>query len=118
MEIVQNGPVIFDGAMGSLLIGKGMKLGDVPEIWNIDHRSDIQDIHTSYLNSGADAILTNSFGATPLRLHESNLRERAEELNTNAVRNAKKAVTNNQFVIGDIGPTGLFLPPMGKISQQ
>ena len=78
MKFVQNGPVILDGAMGSLLIAKGMKSGDVPEIWNVEHRSDIQDIHTSYLDSGADAILTNSFGATPLRLHESNLR-RSEE---------------------------------------
>lgn len=104
--------------MGSLLIQKGMKSGDIPELWNIEHASDICDIHQKYLKSGADAILTNSFGGTPLRLKESNLEDRTEDLISHAVKNARRAVQNNQFVIGDIGPTGLFLPPMGKISER
>lgn len=104
--------------MGSLLIEKGMVSGEVPELWNIERASDIQDIHLAYLNSGADAVLTNTFGATPLRLSESNIKDLTEEIVSNAVINARKATNSNQFVIGDIGPTGLFLPPMGKTSEQ
>ncbi|MCE7734200.1 MAG: methionine synthase I, cobalamin-binding domain-containing protein [Candidatus Heimdallarchaeota archaeon] len=103
--------------MGSLLIAKGMVSGDVPELWNVERASDVQEIHLSYLNNGADAVLTNTFGGTPLRLNESNIKERTKELVSNAVVNARIATNSNQFVIGDIGPTGLFLPPMGKITE-
>lgn len=115
---MQKGPVLFDGAMGSLLIDKGMKSGEVPELWNTGRANDISDIHKNYLKSGANAVLTNSFGGTPLRLNESNLHDRTKELISNAVKNAKDSVQTNQYVIGDIGPTGFFLPPMGKISEQ
>ena len=56
----------WDGGMGSLLQEKGLKGGELPELWNLTHREDVIDIHTRYLEAGADIIDTNTFGANGL----------------------------------------------------
>ena len=57
----------FDGGMGTLLQAKGLKPGELPEIWNITHPDIIKDIHKSYLNAGSNIITTNTFGANSLK---------------------------------------------------
>ena len=75
----------FDGGMGSLLIDRGLKGGELPETWNINRPDEIQEIHEAYILAGADIITANTFGANPLKF------ENAEEIITagiNLVRNA------------------------------
>ena len=45
--------LVFDGGMGSLLQGAGLKPGELPETWNIKHPEVLVKIHEDYLNAGA-----------------------------------------------------------------
>ena len=59
--------LVFDGGMGSLLQGAGLKPGELPETWNIKHPEVLVKIHEDYLNAGANIILSNTFGANRLK---------------------------------------------------
>jgi methionine synthase I (cobalamin-dependent) len=110
--------VIFDGGMGSLLIDAGMKADEIPELWNIEHRDVIKDIQKGYFEAGADVILTNTFGGSGLKLMSKGFEDRVEEINNAAVSIAKSICPKDKYVAGDIGPTGLFLPPVGKCTEE
>ncbi|MCY3410560.1 MAG: homocysteine S-methyltransferase family protein [Candidatus Heimdallarchaeota archaeon] len=114
IELIGKKKLLFDGAMGSMLIARGMTTEDVPELWNIKRSTEVQEIHQNYAKAGADLILTNTFGASPLKLGEKGV-ENVSEIISKAVENARSA---SRFVIGDIGPTGKFLSPMGTITEQ
>lgn len=117
LESIAKGPLLLDGAMGSFLIAEGLQSGEIPELWNIENSEIITSIHKKYLDSGADAILTNTFGGSSLRLKEFGVEDRVEEIIINAVNNAKRATNGDKLIIGDIGPTGLFLPPVGNVQE-
>ena len=55
--------LFFDGGMGTLLQKKGLCSGELPEMWNIKKSEEIVSIHLDYLNSGANILKTNTFGA-------------------------------------------------------
>lgn len=80
--------LIFDGAMGSMLQKYGMKAGEIPEVYNIEHPEMIIDIHKQYLKAGAHFITTNTFGCNPLKMQESGYCYC--DLLKAAVKNAKK----------------------------
>ena len=107
---LKNGYLFFDGGMGTLLQEKGLKMGDLPEEWNLTHSDIITSIHRAYLEAGANVITTNTFGANPLKI------ENYEELIRGAVKNAKSAIfAQDQYVALDIGPTGKLLKPLGEL---
>ncbi|MFX1513003.1 MAG: homocysteine S-methyltransferase family protein, partial [Promethearchaeota archaeon] len=56
LDLVKERIVLFDGAMGTMLIQAGMKAEEVPESWNITHSEDIQKIHKTYYDVGADVV--------------------------------------------------------------
>ena len=105
----------FDGGMGTLLQAKGLKAGELPELWNITNPDIIKDIHLSYLNAGSNIITTNTFGANCLKF--PNL----EEVIAAAVANAKNAIADfggdkdKCFVAFDMGPLGKMLEPLGDM---
>ena len=110
LSYVKKGFVFFDGGMGTQLQARGMKPGESPEQWNITHPSVITEIHRSYFEAGANIATTNTFGANPLKI------DNTEEAVRCAVENAKKAIFgDNQFVALDIGPTGKLLKPLGDL---
>jgi len=117
LQLVSERTVLFDGAMGSMLIDAGMKPDECPELWNVEKSSIIKEIHRRYFDAGADVVLTNTFGGTEIKLETRGLEKRAEELNKAAVRNALSVCKTNRYVAGDIGPTGKFLPPVGDITE-
>lgn len=104
--------LFFDGAMGTMLQKKGLKLGKMPEDLNIDNPEIIEEIHSLYVNSGADIITTNTFGANELKLEHSEYSQ--EEIIGSAVRLAKNANPNG-YVALDVGPIGQLLEPMGTL---
>ena len=59
--------LFFDGGMGTLLQAEGLQPGELPETWNVKKREKIIDIHRAYLEAGSDIVLTNTFGANPLK---------------------------------------------------
>ena len=54
--------ILFDGGMGSLLQERGLKPGELPELWNLTHPEAVYDIHSAYLAAGCDIILTGQTG--------------------------------------------------------
>ena len=105
----------FDGGMGTLLQAKGLKAGELPELWNITHSDIIKDIHLSYLNAGSNIITSNTFGANCLKF------DNLEEIISSAIANARNAIAefggdkDRCFVALDMGPLGKMLEPLGDM---
>lgn len=101
--------LVSDGAWGTFLIQKGLQPGECPELWNETHPADVYDIAQSYVDAGADIILTNSFGGNRSKLSHYNLADRCTELNQMAASISRKAAGEDVIVLGSMGPTGKFL---------
>lgn len=114
--------MLWDGAMGSTLISKGLEPGAPPEEWNISRPDTIREIHEAFILAGSDVVTTNSFGATPARLSGYGLKDRVADINNAAVSNARDAIVRSAagrdiFVAFSIGPTGKMLAPVGNASE-
>jgi 5-methyltetrahydrofolate--homocysteine methyltransferase len=109
--------LVSDGAWGTFLHERGLQPGECPELWNVTHRQDVFAIAKSYVDAGADIILTNSFGGSPIKLAHYNLKERTAELNEAAAVISREAAGPDHFVLGSIGPTGVVLMT-GEVSEQ
>ena len=117
ISVIKEGKVLVsDGAWGTMLHKRGLKPGECPEMWNVTHRDDVFAVAKSYIDAGADIILTNSFGGSPIKLEHYGLKDRAYELNKEAAAISREAAGQNHFVIGSIGPTGEMIM-MGNISE-
>ncbi|MEE2769412.1 MAG: betaine--homocysteine S-methyltransferase [Actinomycetota bacterium] len=117
--LAKNGYLVADGAMGTLLFGTGLPVGDAPERWNLDEPENITGVHRSFIAAGSDIVLTNSFGGTRLRLRLHGLDDRVAEINMAAVANARRAadeVNRSVLVAGSIGPSGELLEPLGPLT--
>jgi 5-methyltetrahydrofolate--homocysteine methyltransferase len=111
--------LLADGATGSNLFERGLQSGDAPELWNADHPDRIIGLHRSFIQAGADIILTNSFGGTRHRLKLHRAESRVGELNERAAALARsEASQSNRIVLvgGSMGPTGEILEPLGPLS--
>ena len=109
--------LIFDGAMGTQLQAAGLKAGEIPEVYNIEHPDIIVDIHSRYLKAGANFITTNTFGCNPLKMKDSGYCYC--DMIKAAVANAKKArelVNKEAYIVLDIGPIGQLLEPLGTLT--
>ena len=112
--------LFFDGGTGTILQEKGLKAGELPEVWNIEQRETIVQLHTDYLNAGCNIIKTNTFGANHLKFNE-NTTYQLEQIIVAAIENAKEAQKNcnsqkDTYIALDIGPSGKLLKPMGDLS--
>ena len=113
---IKNNLLIFDGGMGTLLQSKGLKVGELPERFNITNPTAVQQIHKSYFDAGCNVVTTNTFGANSLKFSLEEL----EEIIKSAVENARIAQKNSKtsqpkWVALDLGPTGKMLKPYGDL---
>jgi 5-methyltetrahydrofolate--homocysteine methyltransferase len=106
--------VLFDGGMGSEIFKRGIKPGKLPDTLNIENSNLISEIHKAYYDVGADMCQSNTFGASYLNLQIYKIEDRIKEINERALENIKKACPPNRLIVGDIGPSGEFRPPVGK----
>lgn len=107
---------IFDGAMGTMLQDAGLPVGACPELWNIKEPTAVTAIHKSYIDSGADIIETNTFGANRIKLTHYGLQDQVALLNTAAVQAARAACGPNTKIAGSVGPTGKLIAPLGDLA--
>lgn len=109
---------LFDGATGTMLQAAGMKPGECPELYNITHPDIVRNIHRQYVEAGTTMLHTNTFGANRQKLSAYNLQDRIAEINQAAVRVAREAAEGypDVKIVGDLGPTGKFLAPLGELS--
>src|SRR3990172_7496727 len=75
------GPILADGAMGTMLFQAGLEFGDPPESWNVLHPDRVRLVHRGYLEAGSRLILTNTFGGNRFRLGMHGQQSRVGELN-------------------------------------
>jgi 5-methyltetrahydrofolate--homocysteine methyltransferase len=109
--------LLLDGATGSQLITKGLIPGECPELWNITDKKKVQEIAASYFAAGSDAVLTNTFGGSLLKLKDYGLQDRIYELNYEGGRNAVEVKPSGKFVLASMGPSGKILEPYGDVSK-
>jgi len=117
-DAIKKGIVLLDGGMGTELIAHGFPQGACPESWNVEKPNVVQKIHKSYFDAGSDAVLTNSFGGSQIKLEAYNLGDRCYELNLAAAHNAFDVRPEGKFVGGSIGPIGKFLKPVGDYEEE
>lgn len=114
----EGGPILADGAMGTMLFLNGLQFGDPPEVWNLTQPDVIRRIHRGYLEAGSRILLTNTFGGNRLRLGLHRLEGRVAELNQTAailLRSEVEAAGSRALVAGDIGPSGAIMAPLGTL---
>ena len=135
LEFAQDNLLYLDGGMGTMLQEAGLMPGELPERWNIEKPDEIVKIHKAYYEAGSNVVLTNTFGANPLKFSDEELTAIVEA----AVANARKAreladaeegspdddrsgdVSGRnrgltpRFIALDIGPCGRLLKPYGDL---
>ena len=117
LDLLKERKVLLDGGFGTELIKNGFPQGASPESWNIEKPDIVKKIHKSYYEAGSDAVLTNSFGGSPIKLAYYGLQDRASELNRKAAEISRLAAGDTCLVAGSIGPTGEMLM-MGNVSEE
>jgi 5-methyltetrahydrofolate--homocysteine methyltransferase len=109
--------LVADGAWGTRLQERGLQAGECPELWNVTRPQEVLEVAASYLAAGADLILTNTFGGSPLMLRRHGLEERTAELNAAGARLSLEAAGTRALVAASIGPTGELPAPLGAVSE-
>lgn len=121
-RLFAGGRVLCDGAMGTMLYGRGIFINRCYDELNLSQPETVAAVHAEYLQAGAEVIETNTFGGNAFRLERYGLREKVREINLAGVRIARKCVAEiaekqavEAFVAGAIGPLGVRLEPLGKV---
>lgn len=109
---------ILDGAMGTMIQKRGLKLGGIPELLNLSDKEMIKEIHKLYIEAGSDIIYANTFGANRYKM--AGQAYTVSEIIHAGINNAKEAVKEahsdkNVFVALDLGPIGKLLEPTGTL---
>ena len=113
--------LLADGATGTNYFAMGLESGDAPELWNVSHPEQVASLHRSFIDAGADIILTNSFGGSSYRLKLHQAQDRVAELNLAAAsiaRNEADKTNRPVIVAGSVGPTGEILQPVGTLDPK
>jgi len=112
---MQQGVFLLDGAMGTQLFARGIEPGVCSDAINIESPDIVSDIHQAYLQAGSDAVITNTFGANRYTLARHGYAEKVHEINQAGAEVARRAAGEERYVLGDIGPSGDFLAPLGPL---
>jgi homocysteine S-methyltransferase len=122
---LKQGPVLCDGAMGTLLYAKGVFINKCYDELNLIQSDLIRNIHHEYLNAGAEVIETNTFGGNSFRLGRYGLADKVRDINLQGSRLAREAVDSfnakkagSALVAGSVGPIGVRIEPLGKVSRE
>jgi len=131
-EALERRPLVLDGAMGTQIQGHQLKAAEfggkegANDLLTLTRPDLIEDIHARYLAVGCDAVETNTFGSSRLKLDEYGLGHRTYEVNFRAAILARRAAErfstpdHPRFVAGSIGPTGMLPsssdPALGNIT--
>jgi homocysteine S-methyltransferase len=120
-DIFADRPILADGAMGTVVYGRGIFINRCYDELNLTDPALILSIHEEYLQAGAEILETNTFGANRFRLARHGLGGKVAEINAAGVRRARQAVehlkdkqASEAWVAGSVGPLGVRLEPLGK----
>ncbi|MBM3779518.1 MAG: bifunctional homocysteine S-methyltransferase/methylenetetrahydrofolate reductase, partial [Acidimicrobiia bacterium] len=114
LEALDERILVCDGAMGTMLYGRGVFINRCFESLNLSQPAVVADVHRAYVRAGADVIETNTFGANRVKLRAFGLADRLREINLAGARLAREAAGDRVYVAGAVGPLGLRIEPWGK----
>src|SRR5262245_18484313 len=116
---LSRGPILCDGAMGTLLYAKGVYINRCYDELNLSQPDLIRGIHQEYLQAGAEVLETNTFGANAFRLARYGFADKVQEINVTGARLARGAIKEREvFIAGSVGPLGIRIEPLGKTSLE
>jgi 5-methyltetrahydrofolate--homocysteine methyltransferase len=111
----QKKPLIFDGAIGTELARRGLETSSAI---NINGPQYISAFHHEYTKVGVDFLTTNTFTANRIYLETHGQAGDLQAINRAGVELARAAAGSQQYVIGDLGPTGRLLKPYGEYTEE
>lgn len=114
-ERISTGLFLLDGAMGTELFARGVEQSRCIAYLNIESADIVFDVHASYIKAGSDAVLTNTFGANKFVLDRHGHSDMIFEINKAAAQIGRRAAGEGRYVLGDIGPSGEMLEPIGLV---
>ena len=112
--------LLADGATGTNFFEMGLSSGEPPEFWCVDHPARVTALHQSFVDAGADIILTNTFGCNRHRLALHKAEDRVFELAKLAAEIARAVADASPrpvIVAGSVGPTGSLFEPLGTLTE-
>ena len=111
--------LIADGGTGTNMMDRGLPPGRPPDMWNLDGQEHVTWLHESFIEAGADIILTNTFGSNPCRLKLDKAEDKTAEINiagAHLARAAADGAGRPVVVAGSVGPTGEMMEPFGTLT--
>lgn len=109
----------FDGGLGTMLQARGLPPGVSPEVFCLETPEVLRSIHDDYAEAGADILTTGTFGGTrfklPAGLEPVSFNRRMAEIARASADAASSRLGRRVFVAGSVGPTGVFVPPLGDV---
>jgi methionine synthase / methylenetetrahydrofolate reductase(NADPH) len=121
LEQLQQGTVLADGAMGTMLHAAGVSMNACFDKLNLSDPALVADVHRAYIAAGANLIETNTFGANRYKLIDHGCSNQVSEINAAAVNIARAVVDELDypvFVAGAVGPLGVRLAPFGRVQPE
>jgi homocysteine S-methyltransferase len=116
LERLQDGVVVGDGAMGTMLYARGVFVNRCFDELNLSSPALVRSVHEEYLDAGADIVETNTFGAHRFKLGPHGFDQQVRKINREGARLAREAAQGRGLVAGSIGPLGKPLEPLGNIA--
>jgi len=110
--------LVCDGAMGTVLYAQGVFINRCFDSLNLTDPDRVTGVHQDYVQSGADVLETNTFGANRIKLRAFGLADKLTEINVAGARLARAAATGRAYVAGAIGPLGLRIEPWGRTANE
>ncbi len=115
-RLTNNEVIVFDGGVGTYLYEKGIFINTCFDELNLTNPDLVSSVHRDYVTAGADAIETNTFGANKFRLAPHGLEKKVYEINKRGAELARGAAKGMALVAGSVGPLGVQIEPLGKLS--
>lgn len=115
-QLTAAGPVVTDGAWGTQLQARGLRVGACPDEWNLTQPERVEQVARAYVAAGSQIIITNTFGSTRILLRRHGLDDRVVEINRVGVEISRRAAGDRAKVFASIGPSGKMLM-MGEVTE-
>lgn len=104
--------------MGTELQKAGLEPGGCGDEWNLVHPDRVLGIQRAYVAAGSQCLITNTFGSNRFVLGRYDLPDKVRDIALAGARIAREAIGDGGWVLGDVGPCGGFLEPLGEITAE
>ncbi len=121
LEKLEQGTLVVDGAMGTMLHARGISFDKCFDELNLSNPAAVAEIHRAYIEAGAELIITNTFSANRYKLGKFGLQNEVEKINKAGVELARRVVAasfREVMIAGDVGPLGVRIAPYGRVQPE